>query len=302
MYDLIKLQRIFNFIRISFNACLEEYAANDPGIIVRSLVPVFSKSYLESLLTKFVSNSKATNFIKAMAWHAGTYVFLDLQYKPIIGIGNYYIFPLNIYGESNAIRNMLSSQKVRLFHDGTLLPMETLLSKTLRNHFRFVEISVSIISGEIDVIALSGQHLFIFECKNAILPGNIFELRTSYDYILKANNQLNKIEKYLSGTENLINLMNRLKWPIPLNPIVTFCIVTGNRLFWGYKGTTYPIHPIHEIRNYLIDGTVILGKKRYSIRNNSDPIEDQFSFSRKLQIGVKNMLQKALFSPILLGN
>ena len=177
MYDLIKLQRIFNFIRISFNACLEEYAANDPGIIVRSLVPVFSKSYLESLLTKFVSNSKATNFIKAMAWHAGTYVFLDLQYKPIIGIGNYYIFPLNIYGESNAIRNMLSSQKVRLFHDGTLLPMETLLSKTLRNHFRFVEISVSIISGEIDVIALSGQHLFIFECKNAILPGNIFELQ-----------------------------------------------------------------------------------------------------------------------------
>lgn len=42
------------------------------------------------------------------------------------------------------------------------------------------------VEGDCDVVALHGEYLFIFECKNSLHPCSAAELRTSFDYLVKA--------------------------------------------------------------------------------------------------------------------
>ena len=80
-----------------------------------------------------------------------------------------YLVPFNILGGSNVIRNVLYSQKLRLFDDGTVEPMQEILGKALEVNFeqvaKNVEFSYGNFKGEVDVIATFAPYVFIFECR-----------------------------------------------------------------------------------------------------------------------------------------
>ncbi len=53
------------------------------------------------------------------------------------------------------------------------------------------------LQGDIDVIAIEGDALFVFECKNSLHPCSTAELRTSLDHILHSQQQLDRFRTLL---------------------------------------------------------------------------------------------------------
>ena len=69
------------------------------------------------------------------------------------------------------------------------------------------------VDGEIDLIALIDGQLFIMECKSSIVPCNVFEVRTSYDYILNGATQLDKFQKFWEDVAFREYMAAKLNWP-----------------------------------------------------------------------------------------
>src|SRR5207248_11416694 len=47
-------------------------------------------------------------------------------------------------------------------------------------------------AGDLDTLALIEDVLFVFECKNSLHPCSPFELRTSFDHLVEAQDQLDR--------------------------------------------------------------------------------------------------------------
>lgn len=270
LFDIFVVQRLFNFLRLALNKHLVKKLSSDPEIVVRSLVPRFELKNLSELLQVCLSEETAQKFLEIVTWDRKEEKILDLQYQPIIRGQNVCILPTNIFGGSNVLRNVLYSQRKRLFDNGKWNPLEDELRRSLQQHCgdkvrQIVKYEYGRPSGDIDVIALCGTYLFIFECKNSLLPSGAHEMRASYDSIVKAAEQLNRIQALLEDAKFVDYLFTKLEWQGSTFTDVITCIVTGNRLFSGHRVEGHPVRPIYELCNIFNEGRIVVGEFEYCL-------------------------------------
>ena len=93
------------------------------------------------------------------------------------------------------------------------------------------------VEGDCDVVALKDGYLFTFERKNSLHPCSSAELRTSFDYLVKAQSQLGKFA-LLWTDQSFRNYFAKVYSGTDLAIVqkTATTIVTGNRMFSGWGG------------------------------------------------------------------
>jgi len=271
--DIILFRRFFHIVTMLQQIFFEEHTVT-PKTRINSIVPTFQRNQLVDLLTIFVGKrEKAEDILSLYTWNAKEY--LDVQSTPIIRINSdqYYIAPF-VLSVSNLIRNVIvkerrnESQKTN--PNGKDDPLERFskeifdLRKELFSYKEHCKFTYNGITGEVDLIVWSERHLYLIECKNSIFPTSPFELRTTYDYIEKAEKQLDLSFSALSDVVIGKQLLNN--WGIPdYDYVVHTLIMLGNRIFTAPNGFRHPIRYAHELHRLFESGIIesSFGEWRY---------------------------------------
>ena len=271
--DIILFKRFFTLIAYTYKVFFEKNNDN-PEIVVKSAVPVFKKDDLILLTDRFVGNKKkASDLINFFSWDGVGK--LDLQTTPIIKLNEdqYYLMPF-VFAVSNLIRNGIvrgrQSNSQRTNSDGVKEPLEIYAEKLFEckkdvfNHVKNCSFVYGDRSGEVDLVVWSKSHLYLIECKNSILPTSPFELRTTYDYIIKAQKQLDLSSEALHDDDFKEGLLKN--WGVPYTDYeIHTLILLGNRIFTSPNGFKHSIRYIHELDMLFTEGIInsSFGKWRY---------------------------------------
>lgn len=266
MLDVLKVQRLTNFIGgLMAERLLPLIRSGDP-IGHRSLIPVFEVGQFVRLLAKSVGDQAAAEFMRCVSydWSAQDKVF-DIQYQPVIRGQKFALIPMNILRNSNLMRNLLfmHAEKGKAEDPDSKFSMQELLYSAMKERFGHVAENVKFkVAGqhlEADVLAVVGNALLVIECKSSFHPCNLHELRTSYDHVLKAADQLDRLKSVLAVQEVVRPLMRRLAWGDVEYDQILGCIVTANRMFSGYVIRGNPVRQAYEMINVIQDGTIRVG-------------------------------------------
>lgn len=256
--DLVKASRVVNIFRQVLRLELQNLFETEPETAAQSMLPVFRREQLLTLLSAAVSKEKAEELLRFWEW-TGEGVF-DLQYQPVVRAQTLYAIPMNVFADSNIIRNALQLARVRIHPD------EDPSEHTLANAFRArdvptqhgVEYRHSDQSGEIDVLTVLDGFAFAFECKNSLLPANPFELRQTLTYLGRANEQLDRLRRFWEDPVFVQGLREKTGLDLVQGmPLVT-CAVTANRMLSGSLFGKHPVRGLFELGSFLHQGGVVL--------------------------------------------
>lgn len=277
--DIIRIQRLFRFLFLHFKKLKEKYKN---GLIFSSILPVFNIDEFKNFLTLFFIKSKAEEAIEILSWNPSKNKIYDIQYYPFVNIENLVILPLGILSISNLAINILKSTQFRFDSKEFITPIERLIKKFLEPRstlFRCnIEYDFKKKKGDIDTLAIIDNCLFIFECKNSLHPCNLFELRTSYDYIIKGTEQLNRFQELWNDQEFKHYLENKLEIAVDTLPSKFYsCIIMGNRMFSGLHEQGYAIRSVHQLCSFIN-----YGKIDFHHFNPLNPDENNIFFSFNL--------------------
>lgn len=260
LIDIIKFQRLFLFLFWAFEAYIESENMSKSKLFWRSILPVFERKQFLNLLKYFWGERKAEQLLELLSWNPPSKIFFDVQYHPILCIDNWIILPLGILGHSNLPRNVLQSTGYRFDSDSSNDPIGKLMEESIKPISSFfkkdIEYKFNGQEGEIDVIAVIDNYLFVFECKNSLHPTSPFELRTSYDYIRKGANQLTNFRNFWKEQSFKDYLSSKIGFNSSLPSELYTCIITGNRMFSGWSEQGHSIRPIYEFRNIVQSGKI----------------------------------------------
>ena len=276
--DIILFKRFFTLFVTMQNylwnnkLCLEE---NLLPIMERSVVPTFREHELLQLITPLLkSEKKVKELLNLMTWDGEGK--LDLQYTPILKLKDHYFLAADICVVSNSFRNIIVRARSRnnqvVNSDGRNNPLERMCEECFSEssypfeYKRGLSFKYNGKEGEIDFLVWTDSSFYVFECKNAILPTNTFELRTTFDYIEKAEQQLDLIQKALADSDfqkqyfknwNILNTKKKRE--------IFTCILLGNRVFSTYCKGKHPVRYIYELNMVINSGTIEseLGTWRY---------------------------------------
>ena len=289
LLDVVKIRRFFSFFYLLFTKKIFEIKDIKIELLYRSLIPVFKDDDLYNYLGKFTSHDKIDSFLDLICWEPDFGFVFDLQYQPILFINEFYLISLTIFHHSNFVRNLYASEYKKnnkhILSDGVY----DLLVKDLSESFTQLKIAnycqTTIPNSDIDLFAFFDDTLYVFECKHTLHPVSSFDLRTTYDYIIKAEKQLDYIVE-LYDKQKLIPILEN-KYAITLRSItkVVCCIVLSNRIFNGNM-FKYPVRYIHEIKNILHEGTLKTENGKFRIwkedRLTNDDLLEYFSLKSRL--------------------
>lgn len=271
--DILKVQRFFQFICQCFLEAFDHHPAGDDKyrIQINSCIPVFTKDIILQLLGQLISHDKAEEMLALLTCDPSLAEYKDIQYTPIISVQEKYMFSPAVLSGSNLVRNLLCHKNKRLTLRNKIDPMQDSLANALKNIGFLVETEVNRKINkkelEIDILAYRDNYLFIFECKNAYHPCNVYELRNSYQHITHAAEQLEKRKSWLLDISKQQTLFKSLGWEInPTGQVIT-CIAIGNRVFNGYECAGHPVRQVHELLNVLKNGVVIINDEKRRIWN-----------------------------------
>lgn len=295
--EFLKIRRIFVFFYIIFSEKLIETEKSDTILLYRSLIPVYTSDQLYTLLEKLFTTDKIDSFLDVVCWEPDSDFIFDLQYHPIIFVNKYFLISYSIMSNSNVIRNLYASEykqsNIKLLNTGEILV--TKLKDTFDSINIPVYTEINIGFSDIDVCAIYENTLFIFECKHSLHPVSSYDLRTTYDYLRKAESQLEKIKESYEKGKLLKILENKMN--ISLSDIDTMvsCIVLSNRIFNG-NSFKFPVRNINEINNMLTTGLMGTDKGQFKMWNSEtltkDFMLDYFSLNNKMTTLVMDSLSK----------
>jgi hypothetical protein len=177
--------------------------------------------------------------------------------------------PLNVFGSADLIRNlmMLTQQRLSAGKNDPLGELfKNLLLKATDKAECDVKYKFGAEAGDIDAIAVIGNIIFVFECKNSLHPCSMFELRTSWEHLVHAEQQLDKFVRFWASADFRQLLAHKLGWNLDEVSEVVTCIVTGNRMFNGIRLGQHPVRPFYEIGNFIIGGELIIFDKELRLR------------------------------------
>jgi len=257
--DVIKIKRSIDLLYLIFFKELYNIEKVEKYLIYRSLIPVFTEDNFYNLIEKLTSVENIDSYLDMMCWENESDVFFDVQYRPIIFLDKHFVIPLSIFAKSNSIRNLYASEYKQnnktLFSDGH----KDVLVDRLYTYFEKASIKVykqlPVPKTDIDLFAVYDNILFIFECKHTLHPVSVYDQRTTFDYIKKAEKQLDVIVKLYSEGKLIKMLEEKCKISLTNIEIIVPVIVLSNRIFNGniFK---YPVRNINEIENILLRGTM----------------------------------------------
>lgn len=271
VWDVLKAQRLINNVRWHMANFLLPELSKRPGVVVQSLVPHFTDRTFEALLGESLGKEKVGALIELLVWKPEDSRVFDVQYQPIIREANGYLVPLNLFGGSDLLRNLLQLTRRRLYEDGRNDPLPTGLKQAFLARTACAEVGIVYHGvgedGEIDVLVLWDGMLFAFECKNSLLPVGPYELRTSYDYIRTANDQLDRFRNAFGSMSFRAALARQLArqtgeaWPIGHDTKLVTCIVMANRMFMGYRLGQNSVRGSYELAGFVQNGTYVMGEE-----------------------------------------
>jgi Holliday junction resolvase len=259
--DIIETQRLFKLIGAMFNQKLKE--VEDPTIrellLFRSVLPVMTRKQLTHLLEFVHSKEKVEKIIEFLTLSDGT-DFVDVQYKPFIKIGSYFILPPALIAHSNLIRSVAIENKrqEKSGEHSIDLMQENVVQELKKAGFevRF-EFEFNIEGKrETDILCCKDGHLFIFECKHPYHPCSSHELRTSFEHLKTAQKQLDIRYNWMKNLNNQKKLLSHLKISAPPTENIHTGIITGNRMFSGYPMGQHPVRQAHELVNVISRGEI----------------------------------------------
>jgi len=257
--EFVKIHRIFTIFYLLFAKEIYKKEKIETKLLLRSLIPVYPADLFYEFMEKLLPTRKIDSFLDIVCWEPGLDKVFDLQYHSILFFNNHFLIPLSIFANSNKIRNLYASEykqnNSQLLSDGEIDPLVDKLCASLAYASLEYYSQTSIGSTDIDVFVIYGNTLFVFECKHTLHPASTFDLRTTYDYIKKAESQLDlTIAEFYNG--NLTEKIKRI-YGLELVGIVRIqgVIVLSNRLFNG-NIFRYPVRNINEIDNMINRGTM----------------------------------------------
>lgn len=278
--DVIKLQRLFGIINAAYNEKLNSIDDIDKRTVLamRSMIPVMKHEHLSSMLTHILSPEQIEDAIQLLTLKENEH-HIDLQYKPLIKSGEYYIIPPALLAYSNLCRNIVIANNLRSLQTQEIDPMQKAVVTSLKeagfNVKESFEFKIDNRLRETDIFCWKDGHFFIFECKNPYHPCNPHELRNSYEHIKTAEEQLDIRANWLKEEKNKIALFNALECNIENITGIHTGIISGNRLLNAFKSGEHPIRQAHEFINVITRGYIEIGKdKQHSFWCNSSFMVD----------------------------
>lgn len=258
--DIIKVQRLFSFVSAVFDEKLRgiQDAERRRILKIRSVIPVIRHDMLLQQLTMILPQHKAEEVVQLLTLEESQ-DFIDVQYRPFIKFGDYYIIAPALVARSNLSRNTIVANKMRNELMKETDPMQNAVMNVLIGGGFKVKTEFTFnINGkrETDIFCWLDGHLFVFECKNSFHPCSAHELRTSYEHIKKAENQLDIRLNWLKTPENQAKLLLALGWNVPITKNIHTGIITANRLFTGYTKGVHPVRQAHEFINVIQRGAI----------------------------------------------
>ena len=164
--DVLKVNRLFSFVRHIAKRHFEPLISTDPKLVYRSLVPVFREEDFRRILGWCLSADKVDTMVNLLTWTPGDSGLFDLQYKPIIRGSEYFLLPMNVAGTTNWYRNLAYTEKRRVLETVEEEAASRALAEAIGPVCKYVRKTFSTkLDGkqiEVDVVVRFGGILFVF--------------------------------------------------------------------------------------------------------------------------------------------
>lgn len=271
--DVLKVQRYFNFISCAYQrrlADIQDPVEREKLTLTSTLLAISHDAMVEQMQLILGNEEKAHAVIELLKMVPGD-GHLDLQYRPFVDVGDYYMIAPHVVAASNLVRNTIVANRLRPAAIGRTDLMVHSVAEALRSAGFKVESDLKVkIAGqklELDIVARRDDALILLECKNAYHPVSVHEMRNSWDHIRSAAKQLDKRRDILADPANQSLLFSRLGWKVSSKSTVHTGIVIANRVFHGASLNGHPIRQAHELINVLKSGRIATrnGAKKESL-------------------------------------
>ena len=264
--DVLKVQRYFNFISCAYQrrlADIQDPVEREELTLASILLAISHDAMVEQMQLILGNEDKAREVIELLKMVPGD-GHLDLQYRPFVDVGGYYMIAPHMVAVSNLVRNTIVANGLRSAAIGSKDLMVHSVTEALRSAGFEVESDLTVkVAGqtpELDIVARRDDALILLECKNAYHPVSVHETRNSWDHIRKAGKQLDKRRDIFADPANQSMLFKRLGWKANSKCVVYTGIVIANRVFHGASLNGHPIRQAHELINVLTSGRIAARK------------------------------------------
>lgn len=254
--------------------------------VLNSMCPNLKFDMVNILLGRVESEDTIKEFMDMVTWKAGADSYLDLQYKPIILIDDYYCVSPTLFIKSRLYRNIFITEAKK--GNRLMASKNAEYDKLVSNAVKALEYAGFEIrqdvpikyktatrsESDIDILAVKDDLMLIIECKDSINPVDPFELRTSFKHIQKAAEQLLYSQEALADETFKATFAKNQKLDLRNVKVIVPLILTSNKVFWGFDVQGIPIRNIHEFMGFIGHGEWFFKlpgeeKQVYSLWSNS---------------------------------
>lgn len=228
----------------------------DDDALLNSCVPVLDDEELTRLIRPAsLGSEKEGEFWKLLRWEQTG--FLDVQYTPILRASKTNMVAPRVLLVSNLVRNLMALRKRRIADAGDTFGK--LVAEALKAAGLPVATEQQLkskgVAGEVDVIALAGETLILFECKHSLAGASVHEHSDAWSDVVHAGHQLEKCRRLIDelGLQKLAE-----KW-FPGHPAPKFVqtvVLTSTRLFFGLDLNGVPVRDWQTLQNVLTSGII----------------------------------------------
>jgi hypothetical protein len=266
--DVFKIIRIVRFFAYLRDPKVIELEADDPLAALNSMTILHTPKmqFIKYLLDFGIQLATAEDFLQLFSFNladSSAGQMFDLQYQPMIYDESGLLLLPNVMAHSNLFRNVLVRSKKRFVGGDNKACLEAILETSLKQWTNKIKTDVPFrfrgIDGEIDLIFEFGNTIFVFECKDLLLPCNAFEQRSYVEQITKGTRQALRIVEFLKDEAFTESLSKKLGWNLNPNAKVQPAVITGGRLFSGASINGVAIRNLKEIINLIEAGKIYIG-------------------------------------------
>jgi hypothetical protein len=219
-------------------------------------------------------SASVSAFLELASWDVTSREHLDIQYTPLIRVGDTYMLALLVCGFSNVLRNMLMISEARLHADEADDPLGRIMRAALVDGGARVRLGKKYThagaDGEVDVLAYVDGRMLALECKETLEPCSSFEMRTTWDDLEKAAGQLDGFATAWGDSAFRSQIVGELGWGDERAQLTTG-IVISHRVLAGVRFRGHPVRPIWEFASFCRNGTARVQVRSTSIEQRIRP-------------------------------
>jgi hypothetical protein len=265
LWDVMLISRVFRLISAGWLDAMDRLG-DDTNAKLNSSVWLLSRDSMVDMICSFgISRDMASDYVDMFTWDTSVRSsYADLQYKPFLTLGDSIAIPIGIHEHSNLLRNVLLTQQKRL-SSGTLpdIVTDSIVAVIRETHPNVASGAKFRFKGEesdIDVAWRLEDTLFVFECKNSVLPCSSFEMRATLDQLDKATKQLSRFQRLWDEADFRRILAQRLPFSLQGVTRLRTAIVLSHRLYAGAHYRGHPVRHLHALANFIRRGEARLMK------------------------------------------